>query len=199
MASGYFIGRGDKTSCGGTVLDGDTLLTMFGIIHAREGDRVTCGKDSETYRILGGISFITSQGKRVAGSLDSISSCPCRATFYPRVVSRYTPQNSALPGARSAAPTVVATAPTTQPTATRTSAQLGAPSFRESLGEEPGFHIVQKSVRRELLRAQLLGDPSQAVSDKFNSLNPGLDLIKAGSIITLSDPNNHRCTREEAC
>ncbi|SEN56214.1 Zn-binding Pro-Ala-Ala-Arg (PAAR) domain-containing protein, incolved in TypeVI secretion [Pseudomonas sp. ok272] len=79
MAIGYFIRQGDKTSCGGTVLESDTRVMMFGIAHAREGDAVTCGKDNKPYQIVGGVSQISSHGRRVAGTLDSVSSCPCRA------------------------------------------------------------------------------------------------------------------------
>ncbi|MDU9393381.1 PAAR domain-containing protein [Pseudomonas sp. zfem002] len=38
---GFFIRRGDKTSCGGVVTGSDSLITMMGIQHAREGDSVT--------------------------------------------------------------------------------------------------------------------------------------------------------------
>jgi hypothetical protein len=68
----------------------------------------------------------------------------------------------------------------------------------EIQGEEPGFYIVPKSIGRDELRAQLLQQSSRAAMDKFYSLNPVADLIKAGSIIVLSDPQNYRCTREEA-
>ena len=30
MAKGYFIREGDKTTCGGKVLEADTHITMFG-------------------------------------------------------------------------------------------------------------------------------------------------------------------------
>ncbi|PTR21170.1 hypothetical protein C8K63_1141, partial [Pseudomonas sp. GV085] len=40
MNEGHFIGLHDKTTCGGKVLDGDTRIMMYGIAHAREGDRV---------------------------------------------------------------------------------------------------------------------------------------------------------------
>ncbi|PWU32013.1 hypothetical protein DK254_04280, partial [Pseudomonas sp. RW407] len=51
MAIGYFIRCGDKTSCGGVVLEADTRVMMFGVARAREGDRVSCGEDGKTYRI----------------------------------------------------------------------------------------------------------------------------------------------------
>ncbi len=53
MSKGYFIGLDDKTTCGGKVLDGDNRVTTFGLLHACEGDRVSCGKDGGTYRIRG--------------------------------------------------------------------------------------------------------------------------------------------------
>jgi uncharacterized Zn-binding protein involved in type VI secretion len=85
MEKGYFIGLHDKTTCGGKVLDGDTRIMMYGIAHAREGDRVTCGKDGKTYQIVGGISHMISHGKAMAGTLDSHSNCPCKAQLIPSV------------------------------------------------------------------------------------------------------------------
>ena len=79
MAVGYFIRLGDKTTCGGLVIEANPKVMMYGMSHAREGDRVTCGMNGGTYVIVGGISHIKSHGRRVAGTLDSVSSCPCRA------------------------------------------------------------------------------------------------------------------------
>ncbi|WP_244175835.1 PAAR domain-containing protein [Pseudomonas lactis] len=67
MSVGYFIGLGDKTTCGGEVLDGDKRVNIHGLFHACEGDRVTCGKDGQTYKIVGGISHINSHGRLMAG------------------------------------------------------------------------------------------------------------------------------------
>lgn len=75
---GYFIRRGDKTTCGGVVLDGHPSFRMHGIPVAREGDPVTCGKDGKRYVIAGGIQNFMAKG-RVAGTLDSFSTCPCQA------------------------------------------------------------------------------------------------------------------------
>ena len=68
MTKGYFIRKGDKTTCGGEVLDTDTRIMMFGFAHARVGDPVSCGKNDETYEIEGGISFMDSHGGLMAGS-----------------------------------------------------------------------------------------------------------------------------------
>ncbi|VVO89212.1 hypothetical protein PS862_02248 [Pseudomonas fluorescens] len=100
MNEGYFIGLNDKTTCGGKVLDGDTRVMMYGLAHAREGDRVTCGKDGETYRIVGGVSHIISHGKHVAGTLDSYSNCPCKAQLIPSVFTAIY-QNEARPATRA--------------------------------------------------------------------------------------------------
>lgn len=83
MAIGYYIRQGDKTTCGGTVLDAEPCITMFGENHARDGDRVSCGITGKTYAITGGISHMRSNGRLLAGTLDSVSTCPCRATLIP--------------------------------------------------------------------------------------------------------------------
>ena len=107
MSKGYFIGLGDETTCGGKVLDGDTRLMMYGIAHACEGDRVTCGKNDETYKIVGGIGNMISHGRHFAGRLDSYSGCPCKAQLIPSVrtatyqnESNPAPQASRLAGSQ---------------------------------------------------------------------------------------------------
>ena len=197
MAIGFMIGVGDKTSCGGKVLEGDDLVNMFGILRSREGDQVSCGKDGKIYRIIGGIPYMTSSGKHVAGNLDSISGCPCRATLFPSKDVRYESSHGAAPGVRAAAPAAAVT-PSRQASTPAASRQAFVSPASTGMGEAPGFHIVETNIPRHLLAARLLTSPSKAVLDKFNALNPGPYLVKAGSIIVLSDPNNHRCTREEA-
>ncbi|MDR0279102.1 MAG: PAAR domain-containing protein [Paucimonas sp.] len=86
MAKGNFIRKDDKTTCGGQVIEGDTHINFFGFAHAREGHQVTCGVTGEIYRILGGIARFTTNGRKAAGTLDSISGCPCRARLIPSVL-----------------------------------------------------------------------------------------------------------------
>ncbi|PHN23542.1 PAAR domain-containing protein [Pseudomonas sp. ICMP 460] len=191
MREGYFIGRGDKTTCGGIVLDGDPRVNLFGVLHAREGGDVTCGKDGGTYQIIGGVSHIQSHGKQVAGTLDSFSSCPCQARLIPSVFTAiYSNDGPAQRAAsRSAAPAQPAFAPSNNP----------APAaFNSGRGEEPGFYIVPKSTTREALEATLFPTRNAAVMSKFQALNPTLSQVKAGSMIVLSDPNNTTCTYQEA-
>ncbi|NWL19125.1 PAAR domain-containing protein [Pseudomonas umsongensis] len=203
MNEGHFIGLNDKTTCGGKVLDGHTGVMMFGIAHAREGDRVTCGKDDKTYKIVGGISYMISHGKAVAGTLDSYSDCPCKARLIPSVVTAtYRSANSAPQTGRGAVQPASNPA-TSQPAAPRHSgfapATPPAPTLLTRADpQEPGFYVVPKSMTREALEAALFPTPDPGVMSKFRALNPASDNDKAGSLIVLSDPNNTSCTYQEA-
>lgn len=83
MATGYYIRLYDKTSCGGSVVEATSGMGLHGLDQSREGDAVKCGVDGKTYRIRGGISHMTSDGIRLAGTLDSVSGCPCKARLEP--------------------------------------------------------------------------------------------------------------------
>lgn len=104
MRLGYFIRLGDKTSCGGTVLGGERSVTLLGVPRSREGDRVSCGKSTGEFHIVGGVDQLKSNGRRVAGSLDSTSSCACNALLIPssfttqyESLRRVKPQPAAVP------------------------------------------------------------------------------------------------------
>ncbi|WP_243879792.1 S-type pyocin domain-containing protein [Enterobacter sichuanensis] len=99
----------DPTTCGGRVLEGTPNRRTNGISVARMGDRVTCGKDGNTYRIVGGIGWIKTDGRLVAGSLDSFSSCPCNAKIIPQItVQTYESRSES----RTSAPITTTTPPT---------------------------------------------------------------------------------------
>ncbi|WP_334598626.1 PAAR domain-containing protein [Pseudomonas alvandae] len=202
MKEGYFIGLGDKTTCGGKVLDGNSGVNMFGLLHAREGDRVSCGRDGKTYQIRGGITHMVSHGKHLAGTLDSHSTCPCKAQLIPSVPWATYRKSDVAPQASRAAqpasqPTVDAPiAPRHSSFAPSSQLPFGASTHLEP--QEPGFYVVPKSVSREALEATLFPAPDPQVMRKFRALNPRRDVVKAGSMIVLSDPNNLQCTREEA-
>jgi uncharacterized Zn-binding protein involved in type VI secretion len=140
MAKGYFIRKGDKTSCGGKVLDTDTRIMMFGFAHARAGDPVSCGKNDETYEIVGGISYMNSHGRLFAGSLDSHSSCPCKAGLYPSfTTATYESSQGAAPQAvRSAPQQEAAPVAPNNPVAPRQSGSTSARAPTPTLSERPG-------------------------------------------------------------
>ncbi|QXH77252.1 PAAR domain-containing protein [Pseudomonas salmasensis] len=205
MSVGYFVRQGDKTSCGGEVLDGDQRTHMHGSLRACEGDPVTCGKDGQTYKIIGGISFMQSNGRLIAGTLDSYSGCPCKAELIPSVLlGKYHSRGGSVVSANRLAvepvqPATHWTAPS-QRTSNQPSEspQSAFAAFKALIGEEPGFYIVPKSMSREALEATLFPTLDPAVMRNFQSLNPNTGHVKAGSMIVLSDPKNTFCTYEEA-
>ncbi|MEK9498475.1 S-type pyocin domain-containing protein [Photorhabdus sp. P32] len=95
MAIGYFLLVGDKTTCGGQIITGDHTMTFNGRATAREGDKVTCGKHPGTYTIVGGVSDVFDMGRKLAGTLDSVSTCPCRARFINSEMDSYEKQDKA--------------------------------------------------------------------------------------------------------
>lgn len=90
MATGYVLCLGDKTTCGGQIISGNPDRRAHSRPIARHGDAVTCGKHDGQYKIIGGISFMTdvegASRRAIAGTLDSVSSCPCRSRF---IVTKY--------------------------------------------------------------------------------------------------------------
>ncbi|WP_367896746.1 PAAR domain-containing protein [Enterobacter vonholyi] len=89
MAMGFYLRVGDPTTCRGKILTGDETLSWYGVAGAREGDLVSCGNHPGTYKILGGTSDTWDNGRRLAGTLDSVSSCPCKARFIPTIPDCY--------------------------------------------------------------------------------------------------------------
>ncbi|AYA14162.1 MULTISPECIES: PAAR domain-containing protein [Enterobacter] len=84
---GYFLFQGDRTVCGGKIITGAEDTQFFGRPQARESDKVTCGKHPGIYRICGGMGDMYEVGgvnRQLAGSIESYSSCPCRAKFIPQ-------------------------------------------------------------------------------------------------------------------
>ncbi|EMP2052222.1 TPA: PAAR domain-containing protein [Enterobacter kobei] len=89
MAIGHFLFRGDKTACGGRILEGCPDHQFFQKDMACEGHQVTCGKHAGRFRIVGGLDSDDIHGKRVAGTLHSRSSCPCNSRFIPSIDDTY--------------------------------------------------------------------------------------------------------------
>ncbi|CZW52878.1 PAAR domain-containing protein [Enterobacter cloacae] len=89
MAIGHFLFRGDKTACGGRIIEGCTDHQFFDKDMACEGHKVTCGKHAGRFRIVGGLENQDIHGKRVAGTLHSRSSCPCKSRFIPSIFDTY--------------------------------------------------------------------------------------------------------------
>jgi hypothetical protein len=102
-AEGYYLVQGDKTTCGGRITTGAEDHTLFDKPVAREQDSVTCGKHAGLYKIAGGIDNDTIHDRRMAGTLDSYSTCPCKAKFIPSMMDDTYEKSSGASAAESAA------------------------------------------------------------------------------------------------
>jgi hypothetical protein len=90
MGKGYFLYDRDETTCGGRILGGAPDDTYMGRQRVREGDPVSCGKYKGTFRVCGGMGdtwSVDSAPLQWAGSIESFSSCPCRARFIPSMLT----------------------------------------------------------------------------------------------------------------
>lgn len=85
MSIGYWLVKGDKTTCGGVVLDGSPYKKIGPrqLLVALVGSPVSCGKHPGTYSIAGGFPGDVIHGTFAASTLYSRSTCPCQALFIP--------------------------------------------------------------------------------------------------------------------
>ncbi|MFI8416154.1 PAAR domain-containing protein [Serratia sp. NPDC078593] len=85
MSKGFWIVKGDRTTCGGSVLNGrpEKKIGPNNSYVAVNGSPVSCGKHPGTYSVDGGYLGDIIHGSYAASSLYSRSTCPCRAFFIP--------------------------------------------------------------------------------------------------------------------
>lgn len=102
-AEGFYLVQGDKTTCGGRITTGAEDHTLFDKPVAREQDSVTCGKHAGLFKIAGGIDNDTIHDRRMAGTLDSYSTCPCKAKFIPSMMDDTYEKSSGDSAGKSAA------------------------------------------------------------------------------------------------
>jgi uncharacterized Zn-binding protein involved in type VI secretion len=203
MATGHFLCVADKTSCGGEILEGYAGWISNGRPRARAGDAVSCGVDGQVYAILGGVSFQILDGRPAAGTLDSVSSCPCNATFFPSSFNESYSYDSTPSRAYDLAPLSLKPLPGPNWAMEQAESSPGFVSTKPFASnaiepQEPEFYVVPKTTTYEALEAELFSSPSMDVLRKFRALNPRRGQVKAGELIVLSDPNNQRCTYEES-
>jgi len=104
MATGYWLMMGDKTTCGGQILEGTGRKKFTGKHAAMNGFKVSCGKHPGVYRIAGGHPGHTMDGNSFASTLYSSSTCPCRAQFIPSVtIATHSFYQGDAPGVTSSA------------------------------------------------------------------------------------------------
>ena len=195
MAKGYILHMYDATTCGGRVLEGAPNRRTNGTPVARMGDKVSCGKNSGIYQIIGGISWMTTEGRLVAGSLNSFSSCPCNAKIIPQItVQTYesrsgsdssSSSNSAAIIAATVAGTAVALTTSQQP-----EPEQHAQTAKKKTGIDAGFAIIPYGGTTEAWQRLLFTEnPPAGVKELFATLNGPDERYKAGSIMLVVDPN----------
>lgn len=168
MSIGYFLRAGDKTTCGGKILTGDNTFLFHGSSAAREGDLVTCGKYAGTYKILGGISNIRGNGRMMAGTLDSFSSCPCKAQFINSLSDCYHKQE--IPPSKSfSSPKSLLTSNITRARSTHAVNNLSVPvitttkPFEESLIKNPINIYIMIATDKEGHVGLIIGDNERSM------------------------------------
>ncbi|QPS87263.1 PAAR domain-containing protein [Serratia plymuthica] len=190
MTKGIVLCQGDRTTCGGKITVGSAHAVNFNKPQAREGDPVTCGKDGNTYKIIGGISFYTTgpDKKRIAGSLDSYSSCPCKAKIRPsNSYPTYTKEESPTfknAGLAATAPILAALMPKA-----RSEPVQHAQTAKKKPGIDAGFAVIPCGGTTEGWQRLLFTEnPPAGVKELFATLNGADREYKAGSIMLLVDP-----------
>lgn len=84
MSIGFWVVKGDKTTCGGSVLTGHPKGKLIGPNLNRQatvGCQVSCGKHPGTYSVAGGYPGEYIHGQLAASTLYSRSTCPCQSFF----------------------------------------------------------------------------------------------------------------------
>lgn len=185
---GYFLFRGDKTVCGGRILEGCTDHQFFDKDMACEGHKVSCGKHPGHYRICGGLNDDDIHGKKIAGTLDSYSSCPCKSKFVPSNWDDYYELGGeptvthtdlshlvkmpVLPGPIEPAP------------------EQHPQTAKKKTGIDAGFAVLPYGGTTEAWQRLLFTETSPAgAKELFATLNGADQSYKAGSIMLLVHPD----------
>lgn len=190
MTIGIVLCQGDRTTCGGKIRVGSAHGVNFGRPQAMEGDPVTCGKDGKTYKIIGGISFYRSgsDNKWIAGSLDSYSSCPCKAKILPsNSYPMYTKEES--PTVRNTGLSTAASIPVSIMPKAIPEPEQHAQTARKKTGIDAGFAVIPYGGTTEAWQRVLFTEnPPAGAKELFATLNGPDESYKAGSILLLVDP-----------
>ncbi|WP_442798740.1 PAAR domain-containing protein [Pantoea vagans] len=184
---GYFLFRGDKTVCGGVILEGWSDHQFFDKDMACESHKVTCGKHPGRFRICGGINDEI-HGKRIAGTLHSYSSCPCKSKFIPSNLNDDYEFGSEATAAQSDESHLVEMPVLPQPIEPERGKRIKTEN--KKTGIDAGFVIIPCGGTTEAWQRLLFTEnPPAGVKDLFATLNGPDGRYKAGSIMLVVDPN----------
>lgn len=200
MGLGYWIIKGDKTSCGGSVLEGHPKGQKFGRNlnpQAVQGNKVSCGKHPGIYSISGGHPGEIIHGCLGASTLYSRSTCPCKAFFIPsQTWAKHGPYQDAPVKAASMPVAMKATSePVQEPEQHAQAAKKPVqeePKLQESKREpvDAGFCILPYGAVTKAYEPWLFqSEPPAGTRELFRSLNGEGKEYKAGSIMLVVDPD----------
>ncbi|MCD2458513.1 MULTISPECIES: PAAR domain-containing protein [Enterobacter cloacae complex] len=189
MATGYYLRVGDKTTCGGKILTGTPEIDWYGANAAREGDFVSCGKNpGVSYKIIGGTEGFMDKTQQLAGTLDSISSCPCKAKFIPSKPDCYEKETVSSPGCSGVA--AVAPVPAALMPTFRSEPEQHAQTAKKKTGIDAGFVVIPYGGTTEAWQRLLFTEnPPAGAKELFATLNGPDERYKAGSIMLVVDPD----------
>lgn len=191
MATGYFLVKGNKTTCGGSIISGSADHSIHGIATARSGDKYICGVDKKQHTILGGIPDNIINGVPAAGTLHSKGSCACKCEFIPSFMDVTYGLGSEKATAVKARPQTQKTiAEASQPPTCVTPDPIPPLTQKKEEPREPvdaGYCIVPWNGTPEAYEPYLFNGASSDVTDLYKSLNSE-QRFKAGSILLVVDP-----------
>ncbi|WP_370966759.1 PAAR domain-containing protein [Enterobacter wuhouensis] len=186
-AKGYFLFRGDETVCGGRIIEGWSDHQFFGRDMACEGHQVTCGNYPGRYRICGGLDTDYIHGKRIAGTLHSYSSCPCKSKFVPSNFD----DSYELGGEETLTHTDLShpVGMPVLPGPIESEPEQHAQTAKKKTGTDAGFAVLPYGGTTEAWQHLLFtGSPPAGAKELFSTLNGPDERYKAGSIMLLVDP-----------
>lgn len=193
MGTGYFLVRGDKTTCGGSIIERCDSHSIHGQATARMGDKYICGADKKTYRIAGGIPNYSIHGVQAAGTAHSRGTCACKCYFINSFTDCiYGYESEAIKSSVSAtrpislihsesSPTPKPVTPVVEPAEAPTEPQ----EERELV--DAGFCVLPYGATPKAFEPYLFNTPPDGTKELYNQLNPDIKK-KPGSIVIIADP-----------
>lgn len=136
--------------------------------------------------ITGGISD-TIHGRRIAGTLDSISTCPCKSRFIPSILTDTYEKGNAEKISSSPLSQLHDSSDQAEPEQHAQSAKINSDQINAGL--DAGFAVIPCGGTTEGWKRLLFtGQPPAGAEELFTTLNVPEKEYKAGSIMLLVDP-----------
>lgn len=199
MAIGFWVVKGDKTTCGGSVLTGHPKGKQIGPNLNRQatvGCQVSCGKHPGIYSVAGGYPGEYIHGQLAASTIYSRSTCPCKAFFIAtHTFMKHGPYQEPLKATSASVETNAVSDPVQEPEQHAQAAKKHTqdePNKQESKREpvDAGFCVLPYGAVTKLYEPWLFeSEPPAGTRELYRSLNGAGKEYKAGSIMLLVDPD----------